>query len=120
MYSPPSQRKVLGYSIMAVVITSLAMLFIAPFLYTTVKSILYMYNQTVNQTAMQISNNQQLTPFSQGYKDPFISSVYPYIYDVFAFFYYIDTTPVAFYTLIAIDILLMAFDVIWLEAEGSE
>ena len=107
---------------MGLAVVVLALLILAPSLLQLESNLINMVNQTVNSTASYAYSYQQNLTFLkvQNYRDPFITSVYGYLYPLFKFFYLVDTTPVAFYSVITLDVILMAFDVYWLESEEVE
>lgn len=104
---------------MGVAVAVLALLILAPSFLQLESNLIDMVNQTVNSSASYAYSYQQNLTFLgvQNYRDPFVTSVYGYVYPLFKFFYLVDRTPAAFYGVIALDIILMAFDVYWLESE---
>ena len=104
---------------MGVAVAVLALLILAPSFLQLESNLIDMVNQTVNSSASYAYSYQQNLSFLgvQNYRDPFVSAVYGYVYPLFKFFYLVDRTPAAFYGVIALDVILMAFDVYWLESE---
>lgn len=105
-------QRILGYSVMTLAVGILLLLFTAPLIFSSFTYILNTVNQTYNQSISSAQSNLTNQMFS--YKDPFTTSTIPYLYSIVKFFYLADTTPQSFYTILALDILLMAFDVYWM------
>ncbi len=110
---PPPNKKI-GYSIMAVAVGFLLLLFSAPFLLSTFSYILNTVNSTTN-SSIRGTLSTLTSQLGYSYSDPFTTSLQSSLYPVLVFLYKVSTTPIAFYTLIALDMLLIAFDVYWLE-----
>lgn len=107
-----SSHKNAKYSIMAVAVGVLFLLFMANVLFSQISYIVTSINQSIsNYNVSNITSSNQIL----NYKDPFLTKFTSTFLPVVYFFYLIDTTPSAFYSIVAVDIILMAFDVYWIE-----
>jgi len=158
-YSWPGStgRRILGFSVMAIAIGGLIILFFAYVVFNYFSNAMNTLNATVigggsqvignvssalqqtfnvsysdpftstvlgylnatvigggSQVIGNVSNALQQT-FNVSYSDPFTSTVLGYLKPVTYFLYAVVTNERLFFTLVAVDLILIAFDVTWIE-----
>jgi len=119
-YSWPGStgRRILGFSVMAIAIGGLIILFFAYVVFNYFSNAMNTLNATVigggSQVIGNVSSALQQT-FNVSYSDPFTSTVLGYLKPVTYFLYAVVTNERLFFTLVAVDLLLIAFDVTWIE-----
>jgi drug/metabolite transporter (DMT)-like permease len=111
-------RRILGYSVMGIAIAGLVILFFAYVIYNYSSNSMSTLNNTLIGAGSQVVNNvgtalQQA--FNVTYSDPFVSTTLGYLRPVAYFLYAVVTNERLFFTLVAVDLILMAFDVTWIE-----
>jgi len=111
-------RRILGYSVMGIAIAGLVLLFFAYVIFNYFSSAMSTINATLigggSQVVGNISNSLQQT-FNVTYTDPFVSTTLGYLKPVAYFLYAVVTNERLFFTLVAVDLILIAFDVTWIE-----
>ena len=111
-------RRILGFSVMAIAIGGLIILFFAYVVFNYFSGAMNTLNATVigggSQVIGNVSNALQQT-FNVSYSDPFTSTVLGYLQPVTYFLYAVVTNERLFFTLVAVDLILIAFDVTWIE-----
>jgi hypothetical protein len=111
-------RRILGYSIMGIAIAGLVMLFFAYVIFNTFSNTMSTLNSTLigggSQVVGNVSSALQQT-FNVSYSDPFTSAVLGYLKPVAYFLFAVVTNQRLFFTLVAVDLILIAFDVTWIE-----
>jgi len=119
-YSWPGStgRRILGYSVMAIAIGGLIILSFAYVVFNYFSGAMSTLNSTLigggSQVIGNVSNSLQQT-FNVSYSDPFTSTVLGYLKPVTYFLYAVVTNQKLFFTLVAVDLVLIAFDVTWIE-----
>jgi len=119
-YSWPGStgRRILGFSVMAIAIGGLIILFFAYVVFNYFSNAMNTLNATVigggSQVIGNVSSALQQT-FNVSYSDPFTSTVLGYLKPVTYFLYAVVTNQRLFFTLVAVDLILIAFDVTWIE-----
>jgi len=119
-YSWPGStgRRILGFSVMAIAIGGLIILFFAYVVFNYFSNAMNTLNATVigggSQVIGNVSSALQQT-FNVSYSDPFTSTVLGYLKPMAYFLYAVVTNQKLFFTLVAVDLLLIAFDVTWIE-----
>jgi len=111
-------RRILGYSIMGIAVAGLVILFFAYVVYNTFSNTMSTLNSTLigggSQVVGNVSSALQQT-FNVSYSDPFTSTVLGYLKPVAYFLIAVVTNQRLFFTLVAVDLILIAFDVTWIE-----
>ena len=111
-------RRILGYSIMGIAVAGLVILFFAYVVYNTFSNTMSTLNSTLigggSQVVGNVSSALQQT-FNVSYSDPFTSTVLGYLKPVAYFLFAVVTNQRLFFTLVAVDLILIAFDVTWIE-----
>jgi len=111
-------RRILGYSVMAIAIGGLVLLSFAYVVFNYFSGAMRTLNATVigggSQVIGNVSSALQQT-FNVNYSDPFTSTVLGYLKPVTYFLYAVVTNERLFFTLVAVDLILIAFDVTWIE-----
>jgi len=111
-------RRILGYSVMAIAIGGLVLLSFAYVVFNYFSGAMRTLNATVigggSQVIGNVSSALQQT-FNVSYSDPFTSTVLGYLQPVAYFLYAVVTNERLFFTLVAVDLILIAFDVTWIE-----
>ena len=111
-------RRILGYSVMAIAIGGLVLLFFAYVVYHTFSNTMSTLNSTLigggSQVIGNVSSALQQT-FNVSYSDPFTSTVLGYLKPVAYFLFAVVTNQRLFFTLVAVDLILIAYDVTWIE-----
>ena len=111
-------RRILGYSVMAIAIGGLIILFFAYAVFNYFSNAMNTLNATVigggSQVIGNVSSALQQT-FNVSYSDPFTSTVLGYLKPVTYFLFAVVTNEKLFFTLVATDLILIAFDVTWIE-----
>jgi hypothetical protein len=119
-YLPPGStgRRILGYSIMGIAIAGLVILFFAYVIYNTFSNTMSTLNATLigggSQVVGNVSSALQQT-FNVSYSDPFVTTTLGYLKPVAYFLFAVVTNQRLFFTLVAVDLILIAFDVTWIE-----
>ena len=118
-YSWPSTgRRILGYSIMGIAIGGLVLLFFGYVIFNYFSGSMRTLNATVigggSQVIGNISSALQQT-FNVSYSDPFTTTVLGYLRPMTYFLFAVVTNQRLFFTLVAVDLILIAFDVAWIE-----
>ncbi len=111
-------RRILGYSVMAIAIGGLVLLFFGYVIFNYFSGTMSTLNATVigggSQVIGNVSSALQQT-FNVSYSDPFTSTVLGYLKPMAYFLYAVVTNQKLFFTLVAVDLILIAFDVTWIE-----
>ena len=111
-------RRILGYSVMGIAIAGLVILFFAYVIFNYFSNTMSTLNATLigggSQVIGNVSNSLQQT-FNITYTDPFVSTALGYLKPMAYFLYAVVTNQKLFFTLVAVDLLLIAFDVTWIE-----
>jgi hypothetical protein len=111
-------RRILGYSVMGIAIAGLIILFFAYVVFNYFSNAMSTINSTLigggNQVIGNVSTALQQT-FNVSYSDPFVSTTLGYLKPVAYFLYAVVTNERLFFTLVAVDLILIAFDVTWIE-----
>jgi len=119
-YSWPGStgRRILGYSVMGIAIAGLVILFFAYVIFNYFSGAMSTLNSTLvgggSQVIGNVSSALQQT-FNVSYTDPFVSTTLGYLKPVAYFLYAVVTNQRLFFTLVAVDLILIAFDVTWIE-----
>ena len=119
-YSWPGStgRRILGYSVMAIAIGGLIILFFAYVVFNYFSNSMSTLNATVigggSQVIGNVSSALQQT-FNVSYSDPFVSTTLGYLKPMAYFLFAVVTNQKLFFTLVAVDLILIAFDVTWIE-----
>jgi len=111
-------KRIFGYSVMALTIATFVLLFFGYVVFNYFSNTVNTINNTLVTAGGQIINNASNSlhqVFKVNYTDPFTSTILTYLNPVARFLYAIVTNPKLFFTIVAVDIILMAFDVYWLE-----
>jgi len=111
-------RKALHYSIMSVAIAGLFILFFAYVYFNYFSNTVSTLNSTLVTAGNQVTGNLSASlhqVFKVNYTDPFVSTTLGYLRPVANFLYAVVTNPRLFFTLVATDLILIAFDVTWIE-----
>jgi len=111
-------RRILGYSVMAIAIGGLVLLSFAYVVFNYFSGAMRTLNATVigggSQVIGNVSSALQQT-FNVNYSDPFTSTVLGYLKPVTYFLFAVVTNERLFFTLVAVDLIIIAFDVTWIE-----
>jgi len=103
---------------MAIAIGGLVILFFAYVVFNYFSNAMNTLNNTVigggSQVIGNVSSALQQT-FNVSYSDPFTSTVLGYLQPMTYFLYAVVTNERLFFTLVAVDLILIAFDVTWIE-----
>ena len=111
-------RRILGYSIMGIAIAGLVFLFFAYVIYNAFSNTMTTLNSTLIGGGSQVIGNASSAlqqTFNVSYSDPFVSTTLGYLKPVAYFLFAVVTNQKLFFTLVAVDLILMAFDVMWIE-----
>ena len=111
-------RRILGFSVMAIAIGGLVLLFFAYVVFNYFSNAMNTLNNTVigggSQVIGNVSSALQQT-FNVSYSDPFTSTVLGYLQPMTYFLLAVVTNQKLFFTLVAVDLIIIAFDVTWIE-----
>ncbi len=111
-------RRILGYSVMAIAIGGLVILFFGYVIFNYFSGTMSTLNATLigggSQVIGNVSSALQQT-FNVSYSDPFTSTVLGYLKPMAYFLFAVVTNQKLFFTLVAVDLILIAFDVTWIE-----
>ena len=111
-------RRILGYSIMGIAIAGLVILFFAYVIFNAFSNTMSTLNSTLIGGGSQVIGNVSSTlqqTFNVSYSDPFVSTTLGYLKPVAYFLFAVVTNQKLFFTLVAVDLILIAFDVTWIE-----
>ena len=111
-------RRILGYSVMGIAIAGLVILFFAYVVYNYFSNSMTTLNSTVIGGGSQVIGNVSVAlqqTFNVSYSDPFVSTTLGYLKPVAYFLFAVVTNEKLFFTLVAVDLILIAFDVTWIE-----
>ena len=114
----PTGRRILGYSVMGIAIAGLVILFFAYVIFNYFSGAMTTLNNTVIGGGSQVINNVSVAlqqTFNVSYSDPFVSTTLGYLRPVAYFLYAVVTNEKLFFTLVAVDLILIAFAVTWIE-----
>ena len=118
LQSGSTGRRILGYSVMGIAIAGLVILFFAYVIFNYFSNSMTTLNSTVIGGGSQVIGNVSVAlqqTFNVSYSDPFVTTTLGYLRPVAYFLFAVVTNEKLFFTLVAVDLILIAFDVTWIE-----